>query len=302
MAALLLLGISLLVFTLLRLAPGDPFATIPSIGSDSEQVRADGAEQSLARTSWHSAYAAWLTGLLQGNFGYSLVSGQPVAAELLTSGPITLGLVGGALLVGLLISVPAGLYGALHHHGRRSAVLDMVAYGLSAMPLFWLAYLFIYLFTRQLAIFPVYIDDGDQGGIGIAVMILPVILLGLGNGMVAETIRHLREALGRALREDYARTARAKGVSALRHVYKEGVLLPVFEMAAGRLPHLIGGAVIVEQIFNLPGLGRMIWQAALDRDFPLIMGVVVSTAVLVRIASLIQGLLGAWVDPRTREG
>ena len=129
--------------------------------------------------------------------------------------------------------------------------------------------------------------------------LVPVLVLGLGSGSISEVIRSLREEMSRVMAEDYVRTARAKGASVWRHAFKEGLLLPVTEIIAAKIPFILGGAVIVEQVFNWPGMGRMAWQAAQDRDFPVMMGIVLVAAAFVRLGSLIQRIVHTAVNPQT---
>ncbi|MDH4164186.1 MAG: ABC transporter permease [Nitrospirota bacterium] len=128
--------------------------------------------------------------------------------------------------------------------------------------------------------------------------LLPIIVLGIGNGTISEVIRSLREEMGRVMEEDYIRTARAKGASVWQHAFKEGFLIPVTEIVAAKIPFILGGAVIVEQVFNWPGMGRMAWQAAQDRDYPVIMGIAIVAAMLVRMGSLFQSVVYVMVNPR----
>jgi peptide/nickel transport system permease protein len=114
-------------------------------------------------------------------------------------------------------------------------------------------------------------------------------------------VRYLREELTRVLSQDYIRTARAKGSSVWRHAFKEGFLLPVTEMIAAKIPFILGGAVVVEQIFNWPGMGRLAWQAAQDRDFPLIMGITLMAAIFVRLGSMLKQVVHIVVNPRASQ-
>jgi peptide/nickel transport system permease protein len=164
------------------------------------------------------------------------------------------------------------------------------------LPVFWLAYIAIYVSVHNFNYFPL----GSSSGSGIWGWnaLVPVLVLGLGSGTISEVIRFLRDELSRVMAEDYIRTARAKGASVWRHAFKEGLLLPVSEIIAAKIPFILGGAVIVEQIFNWPGMGRLAWQAAQDRDFPVIMGIALVAAVFVRMGSLIQRLIYASVSPQ----
>ncbi|MDH5327128.1 MAG: ABC transporter permease [Gammaproteobacteria bacterium] len=296
LTALLLLGVSWVVFLILYLAPGDPFVAMLG-GRMLQGEEREAALQALGLPStWYGQYFSWLINMLQGDFGESLRNGQPVAAELWNSGLKTLLLTMGALLVTLLIAVPVSIYNAIHTGTKTAWILKMFAYIVSALPLFWLAYVAIYWFTQKLGMFPVL--TGSQTDWNWVYIAVPVVLLGVGNGAISEIVRHLHEELGRVLNEEYIRTARAKGASVWRHAFKEGLLLPVSEIIASKIPFVIGGAIIVEQIFNWPGMGRLAWQAALDRDFPVIMGIAIVTAVFVRFASLCNRFIYISVNPR----
>jgi peptide/nickel transport system permease protein len=126
---------------------------------------------------------------------------------------------------------------------------------------------------------------------------LPVMVLGLSNGTMGEVVRHMREELSRVFSEEYICTARAKGASIWKHAFKEGFLIPITEIIAAKIPYILGGAVVVEQVFNWPGMGRMAWQAAQDRDYPLIMGITLMAAIFVRLGSLIQRAVHIVVNP-----
>ncbi|MDH5378641.1 MAG: ABC transporter permease, partial [Gammaproteobacteria bacterium] len=126
---------------------------------------------------------------------------------------------------------------------------------------------------------------------------IPVFVLGLGSGVISEVVRSVRLEVARVMSEEYIRTARAKGAAIWKHAFKEGFLLPLTEIVAAKIPFMIGGAIIVEQVFNWPGMGRMAWQAAQDRDFPVIMGIALFAAVLVRLGTFVQKLVQAIVKP-----
>lgn len=296
---LLLFGVSTVVFLILRLAPGDPLSALFSSATMLGEQREELLRAMDVPTSWYGQYFSWLADIVHGDFGHSLVSGTPVSTQLLNSGFLTLVLCVGSILLTLCISIPIAIYSVVRtSRGAQGLVLS--AYTISALPLFWLGYVVIWIFARQLGIFPVY-DSGAAAAASWAALVLPVFLLAIGNGLIGEMVRHLREALARTLAEDYIRTARAKGAPVWWHAFREGVLLPVSELTTGRLPHVLSGAVIVEQIFNLPGLGRLAWQATEDRDFPLVMGAVIAAAVLVRCAGIGHRLISAWVNPRAAE-
>ncbi len=305
MTALLLLGVSVVVFAILGLAPGDPFGVLLE-GQASADAGAAGVREALGvPTAWHARYLAWLGGMLTGNFGASIRTGLPVLGEIVRTGKNTLVLTLGSLAVTLLVAVPIALYAAIRGTNRVSVPLTMAAYVVSALPVFWLGYVVLYIVMHAFGLFPLGsgFSGGSSGGPGALYVLLPVVVLGVGNGTLSEVVRHLREEMERVLAEDYLRTARAKGAPAWRHAFREGFLLPVTEIVASKIPFILGGAVIVEQVFNWPGMGRMAWQAAQDRDFPVIMGIAVAAAVFVRTGSLIQRFVYVAVNPgASREG
>jgi peptide/nickel transport system permease protein len=298
MTAALLLGVSGVVFLILYLAPGDPFATLFGARTLSGSERAALLAAHGIPETWYGQYLAWIGRVLQGDFGTSIRTGQPVARELLTSGSRTLFLTLGSLIVTLVVALPIAVHAALHPTSLRTRAGTLFVYAVSALPVFWVGYLVIYFFTRKLGLFPILsgVDSAQQ--LDWLYALLPVVLLGLCNGTLAEVVRSLREELDRVLAEEYVRTARAKGASVWRHAYKEGLVLPITEIVAAKMPFILGGAIIVEQVFNWPGLGRLAWQAAQDRDYPVIMAIALLAAIVVRSASLFHRTIYVAVNPR----
>ena len=296
--ALLLLGVSVVVFIILYLSPGDPFSVLLEGQMASDEARAGVREAMGAPRTWYAQYLSWLGNMLTGNFGTSVRTGMPVAGELLRTGLKTLLLTLGSMLVTLLVAVPIALYAAVRGMNRTSWSFTVLAYIVSALPVFWLGYIVIYFFTHKLGLFPLAMGYSSSQGFGWLYMLLPIFVLGIGNGTISEVIRFLREEMGRVMEEDYIRTARAKGASVWKHSFKEGLLIPVTEIVASKIPFILGGAVIVEQVFNWPGMGRLAWQAAQDRDFPVIMGIAIVAAVFVRMGSLFQSVVYVMVNPR----
>src|SRR6266702_1831975 len=242
--ALLLLGVSVVVFAILYLAPGDPLNVLLEGQSPRSELALGMREALGVPRTWYGQYAAWFGKMLQGNFGNSIRTGLPVLPELARVGVNTLTLTLGSLVLPLL---------------SGTATKQTHA---------WLYFL------------------------------VPIFVLGTASGTLSEMIRHLREELSRVLAEDYIRTARAKGAPVWRHAFKEGFLIPVTEIMSAKIPFLLGGAVIVEQVFNWPGMGRMVWQAAQDRDFPVIMGIALVAAAFVRLGNLLQRIVFTAVNPR----
>ena len=299
LTALLLLGVSFVVFIILFASPGDPFSVLLEGQLSTAEVRAGVREAVGVPRSWTMQYLSWLAGMLTGNFGTSIRMGTPVLPEVLRVGLNTLLLTIGSLIITLLIAVPIALCSAVRGTDKISWPLTMFSYVISALPVFWLGYVVIYFFTHKLGLFPLAFAFSSAGQkYRWLYQFLPIFVLGVGNGTISEVIRFLRQEMRRVLAEDYIRTARAKGASAWRHSFKEGLLIPVTEIVASKIPFILGGAVIVEQVFNWPGMGRMAWQAAQDRDYPLIMGIAILAAVLVRMGSLLQSVVYVAVNPR----
>jgi peptide/nickel transport system permease protein len=274
------------VFGILYLAPGNP---LNALG-----VR---EAQGLPGT-WPGQYAAWFGRVLQGDFGHSVRTGLPVLPELARVGLNTLYLTLGALALTAAIAVPIAVHAAARGDTPGNTAATMVAYVLSAVPVFWFGYIVVYVFIHLFGMFPLISGTATKQQHAWLYSLVPILVLGTASGTLSEMIRHLREELSRVLAEDYIRTARAKGAAVWRHAFKEGFLIPVTEIMSAKIPFLLGGAVIVEQVFNWPGMGRMAWQAAQDRDFPVIMGIALAAAAFVRLGSLAQRVVFTAVNPR----
>ena len=295
--SLLLLGVSFVVFIILFFSPGDPFSVLLEGQMPTDSARAGIREAMGMQKSWYGQYLAWLGNMLRGDFGTSIRTGQPVLKEVLRTGLNTLLLTIGSLIITLALAVPIALSSARRGMTQLTWPLTIGAYIISALPVFWLGYIVIYFFTHKLGLFPMAFGFAT-GGQKWLYALLPIFVLGIGNGTISEVIRSLRDEMARVLDEDYIRTARAKGASVMGHAFKEGLLIPVTEIIAAKIPVILGGAVIVEQVFNWPGMGRMAWQAAQDRDFPVIMGIAILAAVFVRLGSLFQSVVYVAVNPR----
>jgi peptide/nickel transport system permease protein len=297
-ATLLLLGVSFVVFLVLFLSPGDPFSSLLK----EQMTSADGGTAAAAHPGgsapWYSQYLLWLGNITRGNLGTSIRTGLPVLSEVIRVGINTLYLTLGSLLITLLIAVPIAIVAARRGLTPANWVLTMFTYVASALPIFWLGYIVIYISIHRFGLFPLAFSSSTQKWSWLY-FILPVMVLGLSNGTMGEVVRHMREELSRVFSEEYICTARAKGASIWKHAFKEGFLIPITEIVAAKIPYILGGAVVVEQVFNWPGMGRMAWQAAQDRDYPLIMGITLMAAIFVRLGSLIQRAVHIVVNPRS---
>ena len=293
-AALLLLGVSFVVFIVLFLSPGNPFSSLLKEQTTSAAVGGDPG----GAIPWYLQYLSWLGNILRGNFGTSLRTGLPVLSEVVRVGINTLYLTMGSLLITMFFAVPIAVLSARRGATPTNWALTMFSYVVSALPVFWLGYLVIYISMHRFGLFPLAFGSGSQK-LSWLYFMLPVLVLGLSNGTMSEVVRHLREELSRVFAEEYIRTARAKGASVWKHSFKEGFLIPITEIISAKIPFILGGAVVVEQVFNWPGMGRMAWQAAQDRDYPLIMAITLMAAAIVRLGSLVQRAVHIIVNPRS---
>jgi ABC-type dipeptide/oligopeptide/nickel transport system permease component len=298
--AVLFLLVTLAMFVLLSRAPGDPVALYVNVQSLSpEEVEAVRHELGLDR-SLPVRYGAWLWRLAHGDLGTSLRSGRPVAVELWKTGWRTLLLTGSAMALTLLFAAVTAYLAAMRRHPVAASVLTAIGYALSGLPVFWLGYLAIYIATTRFQVLPLMMGAESEGA-SWAFFLVPVVVLGLGNGTVSEVTRHLRTHLEGVLREDYIRTARAKGASLWRHLYKDGFVMPLSSLLANKIPYVLGGAIVVEQVFNWPGMGRLTWQAASDRDYPTLLGVTLLAALVVRVAHVLKEAVQVAVNPQLAE-
>ena len=295
-----LLGITIIDFLLMNLA-GSPIdmMTGPKVTESMKALRA--AAWGLDQPIWKQ-YLGWLGEILQGNLGYSYKTYQPVA-EMIGShiGP-TLLLMGSSLALGLLIAIPAGIYSAVHRYQKRDYAMVTTSFVFSSVPSFFMALLLIYLFTVRLGWLPSsgMTTPGLDGSVTdiLRHMVMPVIVL--AAGVAGSNIRYIRSAVLEILEMDYLRTARAKGIGRFRVINKHALrnaLLPIVTVIGMQIPTLFGGAVIVEQVFSWPGLGLITMSAILGRDYPVIMGVCLLSAVVVLLANLLTDIVYALVDP-----
>jgi len=248
-------------------------------------------------------YAAWMGRLLRGDLGRSIRNGEPVVENVSRRIRPSLQLAAMAMALSLLIAVPVGMVSAY----RRNTTVDRVSSGCAllgiCMPNFLLALLLIFFFGVTLRWLPIsgYTDPLEDPVHGVRSLVLPAVTLGLA--LAAVVTRTLRSSLLEALTEDYVRTARAKGLSEWRimrgHVLKNA-LIPVVTVLGLQLGTLIGGAVITEYVFALPGVGRLVVDAVFARDYPLVQGVVLLIAVGFILSNLLVDLVYGWIDPRIR--
>ncbi len=290
------------VFALLHLTPGDPVDAMMAESADATAKASLRTELGLDRPL-AVQYLAWMGRLLRGDLGHSIRNGEPVVENVGRRIRPSLQLASLAMAVSLLIAVPVGIASAV----RRNTSVDRLGttfalFGI-CMPNFLLALLLIFLFGVTLRWLPIsgYVDPAEELVDGLRSLALPAATLGLA--LAAVVTRTLRSSMLEALTEDYVRTARAKGLSEWRvmrgHVLRNA-LIPVVTVLGLQLGTLIGGAVITEYVFALPGVGRLVVDAVFARDYPLVQGVVLLIAVGFIVSNLIVDLLYGLIDPRLR--
>ncbi|MCB1002143.1 MAG: ABC transporter permease [Acidimicrobiales bacterium] len=293
---------SFLVFGLVLLVPGDPAITLAGDNATEEQIQVIRDRLGLDDPI-HVQYGRWASAAVQGDLGDSLFSGRSVTKSIGERLPVTVSLAAVSVLIALMIAIPAGLLSAT----RRGTWLDTTAtVGASlglAMPSFWLGAVLALIFALSLGWLPAtgYVPLTENPFEWFRHLVLPG--LTLGTSAAAETTRQLRASLGDVLQQDYVRTARAVGLRSRVVVLKHGMknaAMPVVTVLGFQVAFLLGGSVIVEQLFALPGLGGLAIRAVLDRDLPVIQGVVLFTTALVVSINLLVDLMYGWLNPKVR--
>lgn len=297
-----LLLVSLGVFALLHLTPGDPIDAMMAESVDAsvkENLRRElGLDQPIA-----VQYVRWMSRVLQGDLGRSIRNGEPVIENVSRRIKPSLQLAAFAMTISLLVAFPAGIVSAVRRNTGADRVATTFALFGICMPNFLLALLLIFVFGVTLRWLPIsgYTDPFEEGLLGLRSLVLPAVTLGLA--LAAVITRTLRSSLLEALAEDYVRTARAKGLSewmVIRGHVLKNALIPVVTVLGLQLGTLIGGAVITEYVFALPGVGRLVVDAVFARDYPLVQGVVLLIATGFIVSNLLVDLLYGWIDPRIR--
>ena len=296
--------LSMLVFAGTALLPGDPAQAIVgeyATAGQLEQARqAYGLDHPLP-----VRYAIWAEHVLQGDLGRSLRSREPVAGMLLARIPVTVELALLAALFAGVAGVPLGILAALRRGHAADHVANLLAMGALAMPSFWIGVLLILCFSIWLGLVPPsgYVPFLQDPLENLRLMALPALTLSLH--LTGTIIRQTRASVLGVLRQDYVRTAQAKGLTSwrvvTRHVLRNA-LVPVISVASIQLGLMLGGAVVTETIFSLPGLGRLLVEAIYARDFPVVQGAVLFVVLVVIAVNLLADLAYALADPRFRDG
>ena len=300
-----LLGVTVLTFLFIRLIPGDAIAARlgTSTALSPEQLASlrayFGLDQPLYQQYW-----TWLTSLLHGDLGYSIRTGRPVLVEITERLPATLELAAAATLIAVAIGLPLGLLSAMRPRSRADVIARIGGLIGLSLPSFWLGTLIIVFFSLYLRWLPNtggYVDFVHDPLGNVALIVLPAVTLGVA--LAAATMRMTRSAMLDVLSADYVRTAWAKGLAGAlivrRHVLKNGLIV-VVTLLGIQVGQLLGGTVVVEEIYSIPGVGRMLLAAIVQRDYALVQGGVLVIAILFVLVNIVVDLLYGYLDPRIR--
>ena len=309
-----LLGITLVTFVIIHLAPGDPVSIALGGEMRAGSMSAEAIEH--FRKEMHLddpmlvQYGRWVFSLLTLDFGTSWRTGRTVLEQIGEALPVTMGLGGAALFFVYLLGLPLGILSAVKQGSLRDRATTLVLFVLYSLPSFWVGTLAILYLGggKYWDVIPVQgLRSPDAQGLAILDLlwhaITPVVLLAYAS--LASVSRYMRTGMLEVIRQDYVRTARAKGLSERAVVYKHALrnsLIPILSHLGLMVPFLIGGSVIVERLFGIPGMGQLMFQAILTRDYSLIMGISTVTAVLTMLGILATDVLYAVVDPRISYG
>ena len=282
------------MFVVIRVIPGDPALVIAGIDSSQSDIDAIRVKLGTDKPIF-SQYVKWVWDVLRFNFGVSMISGQPVTRLILERFPLTLSLALLGLVLSIIIAIPLGVISAV----KRWSFWDYTGMGFSqigmAVPSFWLGILLLLLFSVKIKLFPLF------GSGSFKHLILPAISLGIARAAVL--LRLTRASMAEELSKEYVVAARSKGLTERMVNYKHALknaLLPVITIAGIQLGYMLGGAIIIEQVFSLPGLGRLFLFAIYQRDFPLIQGGVIFVAFIFSLINFVVDMLYSLLNPRIR--
>jgi peptide/nickel transport system permease protein len=300
-----LLGISIVLFTVLALAPGDPFEELATNPNVPPEVRANLRLKFGLDDPIYLRYLRWLAAMLQGDWGFSFASRVNVDDLILQRLPTTLFVIGSSQVLALMVALPVGVYAATRPYSLFDQVANTLTFVGFSLPTFFTGLLFILVFSIQLDWLP-FVYRADISATGwrwywehFRQAIMPIAVLGLFQG--ASWTRYVRSAVLDVIRLDHVTTARAKGLAervvVLKHVVRNA-LIPVVTLVALQMPAVFGGAIVTEQIFRIPGIGSLLIASILTNDTPVVMAVTFVFACLVIVFNLMADLLYGWLDPR----
>jgi len=298
-----ILLVSILVFALQQLMPGDPAVVLAGEERGDPAVLAQIRSELWLDRSLPVQYLHWIGNVLRGDLGFSWRIHQPVASLVLTKLPVTLQLGAMAFVIALCVGVPAGILSAVKRNTGWDYAANLIGLAGLSTPNFWLGIMLILLISVKLGWLPPsgYVPLTEDWRQSLATTIMPAFVL--GNAIAAILMRHTRSAMLIALDQDFVRTARAKGLNewvvVLRHAFRNA-LVPVVTLGALELGTLLSGAVLTEQVFSIPGFGKLVVDAVFNRDYPVVQGVVLVTACLYILLNLLADVLYVVINPRLR--
>jgi peptide/nickel transport system permease protein len=297
-----LIIVSLLVFALQKLLPGDPVLTMAGEERD-PQVLEYLRQKYRLDDPIPVQYFAWIGSALTGNLGISLRTDIPVLDLIMSKLPVTLELAILAMIVALAIGIPTGIISAVKKGTAVDYTANVIALSGLSIPNFWLGIMLIMLISVRWQLLPAsgYVPPSEDLWLNIKTMIMPAFVL--GTGLAASLMRHTRSAMLGVMRSDYIRTARAKGLLSRKVILKHALrnaLIPIVTLSTLLFGELLAGAVLTEQIFTIPGFGKLIVDAVFNRDYAVVQGVVLCTAVGFIFMNLVADVLYVLVNPRLR--
>jgi peptide/nickel transport system permease protein len=297
-----LLLVSILVFSLLKLLPGDPAIALAGEERDPAVIEYLRRKYSLDQPLYVQ-YGKWLAGIVQGDFGLSIRTRLPIGEMIAQKLPVTIQLSVMAMILATLIGIPAGIIAALKRGTAADYGVSIIGLAGLSVPSFWLGIMLILLFAVTLGWFPSggYVAFFDSPLDNLRHTLLPSLVL--GTAAAAIVMRHTRSAMLQVLKQDYVRTARAKGLKerivVVRHVLRNS-LVPVVTMSTLHLGELLSGAVLTEQVFGIPGFGKMIVDGVFSRDYAVVQAVVLCSAALFLLMNLLADIAYVILSPRLR--
>ena len=289
-----IIGVSLLVFLVLKMTPGDPARVVAGSEADEATVEQIREELGLNKPVLQQ-YVDYMLNLLHGDMGTSYTTNKPVAEEILARMPTTFILAFAGVFVAVLIGIPLGIISATKQYSILDYISTLLALGGVAMPNFWLGLMLILLFSLKLGWLP------SGGGDSWTAYVLPAITLGVGA--TANFMRTTRSSMLEVIRQDYIRTARAKGAGEGRvvmHHALRNAMIPVITVIGLQIGTLLGGAVVNETVFSLPGLGTLMINAINQKNEPVVLGCLITFAIIFSLVNLLIDILYALIDPRSK--
>ena len=294
--------VSLIVFSILQVLPGDPARTLLGPEASPEQVEQMHKELGLDR-SLPVQYITWVKHAVQGDLGKSIAFKEDVTEIIGDHLPKTLYISILSMILAIIIGVPAGIVAAIRRGGKIDSLISVVSNFGMAVPAFWLAVLCIYFFSLKMGWFPVqgYTSPFDDFWLSTKQVIMPVVCLAFAA--LASFARQTRSAMLEVIMQDFTRTARSKGLKEnaiiIRHTLKNAII-PVITLIGLQVRNVVGSTVFIEQVFNIPGMGRLVVQSVLNQDFVVVQGCVLIIAIIVAFTNLLVDISYGYADPRIR--